>query len=407
MRILQINNYYDFGSTGKIVKDIHNYLESCGIESFVAYGRGQKQTDPKLYKFCKEIEAKVQGAYTILSGNLYGGSPLSTRRLIAHIEMLKPDAVHVHCINAFSVNIPQLLDYLATKHIKTIVTHHAEFFYTGNCSHALKCVKWQKERGCFDCERHIGRGKLGTNMLESNWKRMMTAVSKFNNGDLVSIAVSPWLKQRLILSPFWGKYPCQVVKNGINTNVFYYRKENILKELKRDNPQYDKICIHVTPRFTVSESIKGGQFIFPIAKSLPDILFIIVSVATEPCTSVPANVVLWGKARTQDELAMLYSSADVTLLTSERETYSMICAESLSCGTPVVGFKAGGPETISMREYSSFVDYGDTRSIVSEIKRFLETHLDHNLVSSNSIPEYDCETMGSEVLNIYKQILNA
>ena len=50
----------------------------------------------------------------------------------------------------------------------------------------------------------------------------------------------------------------------------------------------------------------------------------------------------------QSELAAFYSLADVTLLTSEKETFSMVCAESLCCGTPVVGFQAGAPEGISL-----------------------------------------------------------
>ena len=41
-------------------------------------------------------------------------------------------------------------------------------------------------------------------------------------------------------------------------------------------------------------------------------------------------------------LAEYYSLVDVTVITSFHETFSMVVAESLSCGTPIVGFKAGG-----------------------------------------------------------------
>ena len=406
MKILQINNYYDFGSTGKIVKDIHYYLKKKGVDSYVAYGRGSRQKDSLLYKFCYEVEAKLQGGYSILSGNSYGGSPYSTKRLISYIENIKPDVVHVHCINAFSVNIPKLLSYLADARIKTVVTHHAEFFYTGNCAYAINCTKWQVEKGCFDCERKSGRGVLGIDMLESNWRRMMAAVSKFDENNLISVVVSPWLKRRIELSPFWGKYSSIVVKNGINTKVFRYRENarDLLTNLDMTR-HYNKICVHVTPRFTTSDSIKGGQFIFPIAKDMPDVLFIIVAVSTEQGISAPNNVLFWGKAKSQDELATLYGCADVTLLTSERETFSMICAESLCCGTPVVGFKAGGPETISIKEFSSFVEYADIAAIKSEMQRIISLQLDHKIVSERSIPVYDCNTMGKEMLDVYNMIL--
>ena len=41
----------------------------------------------------------------------------------------------------------------------------------------------------------------------------------------------------------------------------------------------------------------------------------------------------------------------------------MVTAESLCCGTPVVGFKAGAPEQIAIKEFSEFVEYGDLNFI--------------------------------------------
>lgn len=52
------------------------------------------------------------------------------------------------------------------------------------------------------------------------------------------------------------------------------------------------------------------------------------------------------------------------MLFSLRETYSMTCAEALCCGTPVVGFKCGAPETVFMGVESRFVEYGDLFRIV-------------------------------------------
>lgn len=58
-------------------------------------------------------------------------------------------------------------------------------------------------------------------------------------------------------------------------------------------------------------------------------------------------------------LAAWYSAADAALLTSHRETFSLVTAESLCCGTPVVGFRAGGPESIAPPSCCKFVEYGD------------------------------------------------
>lgn len=84
-----------------------------------------------------------------------------------------------------------------------------------------------------------------------------------------------------------------------------------------------------------------------------------------------------GKITDQELLAKYYSMADVTLLTSKKETFSMVTAESLCCGTPVVGFKAGAPEQIAIKEFSEFVEYGDLNSLYNKMLVILDTKKRH------------------------------
>ena len=67
-------------------------------------------------------------------------------------------------------------------------------------------------------------------------------------------------------------------------------------------------------------------------------------------------------------LSRFYSLADVFVIFSKRETYSMTCAEALCCGTPVVGFKCGAPETVFEEPYAQFLDYGD----IDAVRKLLE-----------------------------------
>ena len=136
---------------------------------------------------------------------------------------------------------------------------------------------------------------------------------------------------------------------------------------------YDTTILHVTSSFSLDKKDpKGGWMIVQLANMLPNIRFVVVCLNNQVKEDeLPINIHLWGAAKNREELASLYSAANVTLVLSKRETYSMVTAESLCCGTPVVGFLAGGPESIAIEKYSAFVEYGDLNAIKESICKII------------------------------------
>ena len=116
---------------------------------------------------------------------------------------------------------------------------------------------------------------------------------------------------------------------------------------------------------------KGGWYFVELAKRMPQYQFCIVASTYSDIDNLPLIILFWGRTNGQKELAELYNRADVTVLTSRRETFSMVTAESLCCGTPIVGFKAGGPESIAIPTYSEFVDQGDLDALCRVVEKFL------------------------------------
>jgi D-inositol-3-phosphate glycosyltransferase len=60
-------------------------------------------------------------------------------------------------------------------------------------------------------------------------------------------------------------------------------------------------------------------------------------------------------ARPQQELPMLYSAADVTVVPSYHESFGMVAVESLACGTPVVATRAGGLLTVVQHDETGYL----------------------------------------------------
>ena len=149
MKVLQINCVYGTGSTGRLVQQLHTDMGEQGIASVVLYGRGRAVSAPGVSKVCSDLYAKGCKLISACTGLRYGSCLLSTAALERRIEQENPDVVHLQCINGNFVNIYRLVDWLKRRGIPTVLTLHAEFMFTGSCSHAYACDGWL--HGCRRC----------------------------------------------------------------------------------------------------------------------------------------------------------------------------------------------------------------------------------------------------------------
>ena len=398
MKVLQINTVYKVGSTGKIVHEIHSQLPRLGYESFVIYGRGNASNEPNVYKTSPDWEGKLQALYARFSGDFYGGAWYSTYKLIKKIKEISPNIVHVHLLNGNYVHNSKLLNFLAKNNYKTIITLHAEVNYTGICEHAFDCDRWKS--GCGKCPQVYKKyHSWFFDKTATEWKRKAKAYAKFEKLTLVS--VSSWLQKRAQQSPMFKNRDFQVVGNGVNTQIYQPVDANKLK--KQLNLTDEKVILHVTPSFR--SAVKGGEHVIEIAKRLQEENVKIVIVGFDGFDGpLPSNVITIHHTQSQQELVHYYSLADVTLITSKMETFSMVCAESLSCGTPVVGFKAGAPEQIAIPEYSEFVENGNLEALEITVKQWLNKKIDPKLVVDLVNDKYSTITMIAKYIDAYKTL---
>jgi glycosyltransferase involved in cell wall biosynthesis len=405
MKIMQINCVYNRGSTGKILHDLHEGLLEHGIDSVVCYGRGQNSHETNVYKTSTEIFAKFNAFRSRITGLQYNGSLIATCKLLYIIKKDKPDIVHLHCINGYFVNIYRLFNFLKRNKIKTVLTLHAEFMFTGSCGHAFDCEKWKS--GCGNCPQLWNATK--SYFFDRTHCAYMKMKKSFNNFDTLKIiSVSKWLEDRAKQSPIMNDHDFDVIKNGIDTDsVFHYREYQYLKE--RHNLKNEKVLLHVTASFSLHEDdIKGGRYIVALAERLKNKNIVIIVVGgTDLSLVLPDNIINVGRTNNQIELAAYYSMADLAILTSKRETFSMICAEALSCGTPIVGFKAGAPETISLEDYSEFVEYGNIELLEDAVIRWIDNKDNFHKDILHQVKDYySKKKMCDDYISIYNEMIS-
>ncbi|MBR6050895.1 MAG: glycosyltransferase [Clostridia bacterium] len=395
MKILLINNCYPFGSTGKIVKSLEDCYNHLGHKTVLIYGQGPK-TYADHYRVTTKLYRKIQALISRITGIMYGGCFLSTNKVIRIIKKSKPDVVHLHCLNSHFINIYRIITWLKNNNVQTVITNHAEFLYTANCGHALDCEKYQT--GCGNCPRLKKETKSwfidGTH---KSWIKMKKAFDGFDS--LIVTNVSPWLNERALSSEILKSFDHYTVLNGVDTTVFYYRDNYQSNE--------EKVVFHATANFSDDPNdLKGGRFLIEIARKFEDrnVKFIVAG-KSSVSSSIPSNMILLGHITDQNELAELYSKADLVVITSQKETFSMITAESLCCGTPVVGFKAGGPEMITILDYSKFVEYGNIADLYDATNRLLYKTFDKKTVSKAAKEKFSMSYMAQLYIAIYQEMI--
>lgn len=365
MRVLLIDVNCKHSSTGKIVYDLYTNLNNDGHTAAICYGRGPLVKEPMIYKFSSNLEMYAHALLTRVTGLTGIYSPIATRRLISFIQEFNPDVVHIHELHAYFVNISPLIDYLKKKEIRTVWTFHCEFMYTGKCGFTYDCEKWKVE--CNNCPQIRN---YPSSLFFDFTKRMFNDKKKAFIGfdNLMIVTPSKWLANRVELS-FLKDKNIRVINNGIDTiNIFHPRNFEHLK--KKHNITDEKVILSVAP--DIMSKRKGGEWVLELARRFENkkVKFILIGV-DDLNQKFDSNIIALGRTANQIELAEYYSMADAFVICSKKETFSLTCAEALCCGTPVVGFKSGAPETIFENTYAKFVEYGDINNLVISLNEIL------------------------------------
>ena len=153
MKIVQINATCENGSTGKICVGISNCLSQNGMENYIFYSLGTSDF-PSAFKYASNKYIRMQALKSHICGNYGFNSICSTKRILAELERIQPDVVHLHNIHSHDCNLGLLFTYFRQNHTKVFWTFHDCWAFTAYCPHftMAKCEKWKSSCSC--CPQH-------------------------------------------------------------------------------------------------------------------------------------------------------------------------------------------------------------------------------------------------------------
>lgn len=339
MKVLQINAVYGHGSTGTIVRDIEQLCEQNGIECYVASPDPKVKEAKRGYVIGNILDYKLHALLCRINGMQGYFSHIPTWNLCKYIDQIKPDVVHLHNLHSNYIHLNILLKHLAKRDIKTIITLHDCWFFTGGCFHYtnIGCDRWQHQ--CGECPKRMMDTKA---YLGDSSSSILSDRTKYFNDvkDLTIIGVSDWIINEARKSKIKAKR-FLTIHNGVDLNVFKPWKSDLKKRLNVE----DKFVI-LGPASKWFQDINRATLNYYI-NNLPSDTVLLLFGCTEKKEGMPNNVIQVPFTRNREELASLYSSADVMVNCSREDTLSTINLESQACGTPIVTYEATGPlETV-------------------------------------------------------------
>lgn len=397
-KILQINVTANWGSTGRIAEQINDAARQKGWDCYLAYSRMANPSASKLIK----IGTKIDVLWAVLETRLFDKAGLSmryaTKRLIKQIDKIKPNVIHLHNIHGYVLNYKLLFEYLNKTNIKIVWTFHDFWAITGHCPHfvSVNCNKWVSL--CNNCPLTREYPSSKTDYSSRNFS--LKKVLFLGNKNLHIVAVSKWVENFVAMS-FLRYHDHRTITNGVDLSIFK-PLDSFSHPLISDGKF---VIIGVATQWAVD---KGLEDYIEMSKMLEDDeLIVLVGVSDEVIAKLPHNIIGIKRTASQNELAALYTRADVVTVLSSAETFGLTVVEGYACGTPAVVYGNTAPPSL-ITEETGFVandkDYKEVYFKIQQIKQNGKSHYSDACIKLANV-KYDKNKCFAEYINLYEELV--
>ena len=398
-KLFQINVDANHGSNGGIMQDIGETMLVSGWDSYIAYGRKVQPSKSNLIRIGTKWDTYGHVLESRLFDNHGLSSRLATLKLIKKMKEIQPNIVHFHNIHGYYINYRILLQYLAKNDIPTVFTMHDEWAYTGHCAFhdPNNCSKW--ETHCENCPayRHYPSSWFFDRSYQNFElkKRVFSAIPR-----LYLVPVSSWLGN-LTKKSFLGDRPIIPIHNGIDTEIFHPIESNIREKY---NIVGKRILLGVASTWNKG---KGLQEFLNLSK-ISTYQVILVGVSKTQKEYLPPNIIAIDRTECREQLAEFYSVADVFVTPSYCDTFSTVCLEAQSCGTPVVTYDTGGNSETIDDSTGIVVERGNYKMLLEAIERVLSKDREKYRVSCRNriLRNFKKEDRYQDYKKLYYEILD-
>lgn len=363
MKVIQINSECGRGSTGKIAVAVSRCLNEHKIENYIFYSANHKSDYPQGIMIGSKPMLRLHQLLSRIFGDQGFHSYFTTRKLVRDIKRISPDVILLHNIHGYYLHLSVLFRFLREYNKPVLWTLHDCWAFTGHCAHYMMagCDKWKS--GCGSCpQKNVYPYSLFFDRSRSLYKKKKRLFCSVD--DLTLITPSKWLSNELE-SSFLQNKAKKVIPNGIDLEVFH-PADTDFKE--RYGLQGKKMILGVA---SVWSYAKGLDVFVELREKLDRESYAIVLVGTDEQTEklLPEGIISIRRTQNRNEMAEIFSAADVFVNPTRQENYPTVNMEAQACGTPVITFDTGGCAETLTKGFGTTVGVNNIDDIIRSIDK--------------------------------------
>jgi len=349
VKVALVNTHDAKGGAARAAMRLHHGLIAAGVDSHFwaqsVTGRNPAVRGPASPR---ELVGAALRPYVEDAMVRRWGGPVSTpwsagllpSRLHRAVRSGGFDAVNLHWTNAGFVSVGDI----GRMPGPLVLTLHDLWAFTGGCHYPAACRRF--EGACGSCPQ------LGSSRDSDLSRRVHRAKTRHWSGrrDLCAVSPSAWLAREARASSLFRNHRVELIPNGIDVRAYAPRDRAAARQLlglpadrtvilfvedSRVNPRKGFHLLEQALRGCVGEEWVRTAMVAVVGRtSAPEI------------PGFPCEIRVLGRYADDLSLSVAYSAVDVLAAPAVEEAFGLTLIEAMSCGVPVVAFRAGGPGEI-------------------------------------------------------------